>query len=137
CILGISPSVSQIQRTEAETIAKDFGFNFDTVETQEFEDPDYLANPSNRCYFCKSELFEKLNAVAGAKAIVLDGTNADDVGGHRPGRQAANEKNVRSPLVEVGLTKSDIRELSRIHGLPSWDKPASPCLSSRVAYGVP
>ncbi|MGH9820056.1 MAG: ATP-dependent sacrificial sulfur transferase LarE, partial [Pyrinomonadaceae bacterium] len=137
CILGISPSVSEIQRNEALSIAEAFGFNFRTIDTQEFENPEYVANPNNRCYFCKSELFEKLTSIATSEMIefVVDGTNADDIGGHRPGRQAAVENEVRSPLVEIGMTKAEIREMSRIHGLPSADKPASPCLASRVAYG--
>ena len=139
CVLGISPSVSAIQREEARSIADQFKLNFRTIDTEEFDNPDYIANPSNRCYFCKSELFEKLGLIAVNEGIayVVDGTNADDVIGHRPGRQAANEKDVRSPFVEVGMTKPEIRELSRAHDIPSWDKPASPCLSSRVAYGVP
>jgi pyridinium-3,5-biscarboxylic acid mononucleotide sulfurtransferase len=139
CVLGVSPSVSEVQRAEAESIAGRFGFNFRLVETEEMNDPDYRANPNNRCYFCKSELYGKLSALAAENeiAFVLDGTNADDTGDYRPGRAAAEEKNVRSPLVEVGLTKNEIRQLSRSHGLPSWDKPASPCLSSRIAYGVP
>jgi uncharacterized protein len=139
CILGISPSVSQVQREEAKSVAKAFNFNFRTIDTDEFENPEYIANPNNRCYFCKSELFEKLKTIAEQTGIdtIVDGTNADDLGGHRPGRQAADEKGVRSPLVEVCMTKAAIRELSHLHGLPSWDKPASPCLSSRVAYGVP
>lgn len=139
CVLGISPSVSAVQRDEAASIAEDFGFRFRMIKTDEFENPDYVANPHNRCYFCKSELFEKLKAIAVQEGIenVVDGTNSDDLGGHRPGRLAAQENSVRSPLVEAGLTKTDIRELSREHGLPSWDKPASPCLSSRIAYGVP
>jgi pyridinium-3,5-biscarboxylic acid mononucleotide sulfurtransferase len=138
-VLGISPSVSSDQRTQAAEMAANFRFNFRTVETEEFADPNYLANPSNRCYFCKSELFAKLSAIARDENFkaVFDGTNADDIGGHRPGRAAADEKGVVSPLVDVGLTKAEIRELSQMHGLPTWDKPASPCLSSRVAYGVP
>lgn len=138
-VLGLSPSVSATQRNEAVSIAKDLEFNFRTIDTDEFKDPNYLANPGNRCYYCKSELFEKLRSVAEAAGVptIIDGTNADDVGGHRPGRQAANEKGVRSPLVEVGMTKDEIRAMSLLHGLPSWDKPASPCLSSRIAYGVP
>jgi len=139
CILGLSPSVSQIQRTEAANIAKQFEFNFETIETDEIENPQYAANPSNRCYFCKSELYTKLSGIAGERGIgyVFDGTNADDVGDYRPGRIAAGENNVRSPLVECGITKAEIRKLSKLQGLPSWDKPASPCLSSRIAYGVP
>jgi uncharacterized protein len=139
CILGLSPSVSQIQRDEALEVAERFEFNFETIDTDEFSDPNYLANPSNRCYFCKSELYTKLSAVAASRhtKYVVDGTNADDIGDHRPGRLAAGENNVRSPLVECSMTKADIRFLSKLQGLPSWDKPASPCLSSRIAYGVP
>lgn len=139
CILGLSPSVSRVQRTEAANIAKQFEFSFETIETNEIENPEYAANPSNRCYFCKSELYTKLSGIADERGIsyVVDGTNADDVGDYRPGRAAAGEHDVRSPLVEFGMTKSEIRELSKLHGLPSWDKPASPCLSSRIAYGVP
>ena len=139
CIIGISPSVSQIQREEADKIAEQFKFNYEKISTEELSDSNYLANPTNRCYFCKSELYGKLNELAENRKIefILDGTNADDVGDHRPGRQAAQEKNVRSPLVEVGLTKDEIRQLSKKHNLPTWDKPASPCLSSRIAYGIP
>lgn len=139
CITGLSPSVSEFQRTEAAKIAGDFEFNFETLETSELSDPSYQANASNRCYFCKSELYGKLADVAEARglAFVLDGTNYDDTADHRPGRTAANENHVRSPLVEVGMTKSEIRQLSRQQGLSSWDKPASPCLSSRIAHGVP
>lgn len=139
CVLGLSPSVSSRQRNEAQTIAADFGFNFRTISTDELDDPHYSANPTNRCYFCKTELYQKLKQLAGDLDIehIVDGTNADDTGDHRPGRMAATEKGVRSPLAEVGMTKADIREMSKVHGLPSWDKPASPCLSSRIAYGVP
>ena len=139
CVLGVSPSVASAQREEAESLADKFGFHFQTLETEEFADPNYIANPSNRCYFCKSELFDKLTALAKRHGIaeVVDGTNTDDIGGHRPGRLAAEERSVRSPLVESGMTKKDIRDLSKMHGLPTWDQPSSPCLSSRVAYGVP
>ena len=139
CVLGLSPSVSSFQRSEAKDLAAKLRFNFETIETVELDDPHYSSNPTNRCYFCKSELYSKLSAVAAERGIsvVLDGTNFDDVSDVRPGRIAATENDVRSPLVEVGLTKTDIRERSRVHGLPTWDKPASPCLSSRIAYGVP
>ena len=139
CLLGLSPSVSQIQREEAEKIARRFDFNFQTVDTEEFDNPNYTNNPTNRCYFCKSELYGKLSALAKTQNLkfVVDGTNADDTKDYRPGRVAAEENLVRSPLVEVGLTKQEIRELSKNHRLPTWDKPASPCLSSRIAYGVP
>jgi TIGR00268 family protein len=139
CVMGISPSVSRFQREEAEKIAREFGFNYRTIQTEEIENPDYRANPSNRCYFCKSELYGKLFPFAQASGIefVLDGSNTDDVSDFRPGRQAARERGVRSPLIEAGLSKAEIRELSRRQNLPTWDKPASPCLSSRIAYGVP
>jgi pyridinium-3,5-biscarboxylic acid mononucleotide sulfurtransferase len=139
CLLGISPSVSQIQREEAEKIAEQFKFNFQIIQTEELENPNYQANPTNRCYFCKTELYGKLSSIAQEKNLdfVIDGTNADDVGDYRPGRAAAEEKNVRSPLVESGLSKNEIRKLSKQHGLSTWDKPASPCLSSRIAYGIP
>ena len=139
CITGISPSVSENQKNEAEEIARQFKFSFRTIQTDELENPDYQKNPTNRCYFCKTELYGKLSKIAEIEKInfVIDGTNFDDLGDHRPGRVAAEEKSVRSPLIEVGLTKSEIRELSLKHDLPSWDKPASPCLSSRIAHGVP
>ena len=139
CTMGESPSVSAHQRTAANESAAAGGFTFNTIPTFELESEQYAANPSNRCYFCKSELYTKLSAVAMEKgaAFVLDGTNADDLGDHRPGRKAGRENGVRSPLAELGFTKDDIREMSRLHGLASWDKPASPCLSSRIAYGVP
>lgn len=139
CITGISPSVSMEQRAEAAKIAREFNFNFYTIDTEEVENPAYQANPTNRCYHCKTELYGKLVAVAAEKNIeyVLDGTNADDAGDYRPGKAAAQEKGVRSPLIEVGLEKNEIRELSRAQNLSTWDKPASPCLSSRIAYGVP
>jgi uncharacterized protein len=139
CITGISPSVSQIQREEAERTALDFNFNFQTVTTEELENPAYQANPTNRCFHCKTELYGKLSALAKERKIeyVLDGTNTDDLGDHRPGKIAAHEKGVRSPLIEVGLSKNEIRKLSKIQNLSTWDKPASPCLSSRIAYGVP
>jgi pyridinium-3,5-biscarboxylic acid mononucleotide sulfurtransferase len=139
CVLGVSPSVAAVQRDEATAVADQFNLNFQIIQTDEIENPDYRANPTNRCYFCKTELYGKLSALAGKLGIgfILDGTNADDTGDYRPGRQAAQEKAVRSPLVEVGLTKNEIRQLSKKHALPTWDKPASPCLSSRIAYGVP
>ncbi len=139
CVTGISPSVSQAQREEAERIAKDFNFNFQTIQTDELENPAYQANPNNRCYHCKTELYGKLSTLAEKKKIeyILDGTNTDDVGDYRPGKIAAQEKGVRSPLIEVGLSKNEIRQLSKMQNLSTWDKPASPCLSSRIAYGVP
>ena len=139
CVMGISPSVSQFQRAEGRSVADTFGFNFETLETSELDDSNYAANPTNRCYFCKSELYDKLQAEADARGIghILDGTNADDILDHRPGRAAAAERNVRSPLAEIGFSKDDIRERSKAHELVTWDRPSSPCLSSRIAYGVP
>jgi uncharacterized protein len=139
CVLGLSPSVSQKQREEARKIAEEFKFNFQTVETDELENPLYQANPTNRCYHCKTELYGKLSSIAEANEIefVLDGANTDDLGDYRPGRSAAAEQSVRSPLIEVGLSKSEIRELSKNQKLPTWSQPSSPCLSSRIAYGVP
>ena len=139
CVMGISPSVAQSQREEAEKIAQDFNFNYHVLKTEELENPNYQANPTNRCYFCKSELYGKLTPFAQQKNIefILDGSNLDDTSDFRPGRQAARENNVRSPLIEVELSKAEIRHLSKKHNLPTWDKPASPCLSSRIAYGIP
>lgn len=139
CVLGVSPSVAGWQRERAEESASRFGFNLKIISTDELADPNYAANPVNRCYFCKSELYGKLGTLSSKEgvAFVLDGTNADDLSDFRPGRRAADEKSVRSPLAEVGLTKKEIRELSRCMDLPTWDMPASPCLSSRIAHGDP
>lgn len=139
CLMGLSPSVSNRQRVDAAEFAARFGLNFETVRTDELENAEYVANPNNRCYFCKTELYGTLSRLARDRGVdyVLDGANADDVADYRPGRTAATENEVRSPLVEVGLTKAEIRQLSKDHGLPTWDRPASPCLSSRIAYGVP
>lgn len=139
CVTGISPSVSTAERENAQRIAEDFNFNYTTVQTDELENPNYQSNPTNRCYFCKTELYGKLSALAQDKqiAIIIDGANTDDVQDYRPGREAAKENSVRSPLIEADLSKAEIRELSRRHNLPTWDKPASPCLASRIAYGVP
>jgi pyridinium-3,5-biscarboxylic acid mononucleotide sulfurtransferase len=136
CVTGISPSVAKTERDMAKKIAENFKFNYKTLETDELNDPNYQANPTNRCYFCKTELYGKLGTIAGEQ-ILIDGSTTDDLGDYRPGREAAKENNVRSPLIEVGLSKAEIRELSKKHNLPTWDKPASPCLSSRIAYGIP
>jgi uncharacterized protein len=139
CILGLSPSVSAFQREQALATARELGLSFETLKTDEIKNDHYSANPSNRCYFCKDELYAKLNAVASERqiAFVADGMNADDLTDHRPGRIAADEWKVRSPLAEVGLTKNEIRELSRAAGISGWEKPSSPCLASRIAYGTP
>lgn len=139
CVLGVSPSVSEHQRTEAFKAAEDHSLDLRTIDTYELDDDRYTANPENRCYFCKSELYGKLSTLATetSSAFIVDGTNHDDISGHRPGMAAAQETGVRSPLAEVGMTKDDIRERSKANGIEGWDKPASPCLASRVAYGVP
>lgn len=138
-VMGISPSVSQHQRNEAVRLAADHHLNFQTIDTDEFRNAQYVANPANRCYFCKSELYSKLTDLAHTANInnIIDGANFDDIREHRPGRVAASEKLVISPLAEAGLTKEEIRTLSKNLGIVGWDKPASPCLSSRVATGVP
>ena len=138
-VTGESPSYPDFQRQDALTVVKQFSIPHEFIFTEEIHDPNYQANPVNRCYFCKHELFTKLAEVARQRsyAFVCDGNNADDVGDYRPGRQAAKELNVRSPLIEAGLTKSEIRQLSARAGLPVWDRPASACLSSRIPYGMP
>lgn len=139
CVTGLSPSLAESQREELFALARARGFHHETLNTEELDDPRYLRNASDRCYFCKSELYAKLAPLARARglAAVVDGSTTDDLGDYRPGRAAAAERGVRSPLVEVGMSKREVRELSRRAGLPTWDKPASPCLSSRIAYGTP
>ena len=139
CVTGISASVSEIQRKRSSNLARQFGFNFRVVDTNELADPDYLKNGADRCFYCKDELYSVLQSISTefGDAIILDGTNADDLTDHRPGRTAARQRNVRSPLAETGFTKLEIRERSKALGLPTWDLPASPCLSSRIAHGVP
>lgn len=138
-VTGESPSYPDFQRQDALALVRDFAIPHETISTEEINDPNYQANPTNRCYFCKHELFDKLTTLAQERgfAFVCDGNNADDVGDYRPGRQAAAELQVRSPLIEAGLTKADIRMLARAAGLPVWDRPASACLSSRIPYGMP
>jgi uncharacterized protein len=130
-----SPSYPERHRQLAIQIARDFGLRHEIIQTNELERPEYRANPANRCYYCKHELYTHLSRIAtGRGAVIVDGNNADDRGDYRPGRQAAREFGVRSPLDEVDLTKDEIRELSRRAGLPSWNEPASACLSSRIPY---
>ena len=133
-----SPSYPAAHRELALAVAKQCGFRHEFIATSEMSSPAYTANPSNRCYYCKQELFGRLTSLARARglAAVVDGNNADDRGDYRPGRDAAREHGVQSPLDAVGLTKSDIRQLSRRLGLPTWDQPASACLSSRIPYGA-
>jgi uncharacterized protein len=131
-----SPSYPDTHRQLALSIAGDFGFAHEMIHTAELERPEYRANPANRCYYCKDELYSSLSALATERgiAVVVDGNNADDRGDYRPGRQAAREFGVRSPLDEADLSKDEIRELSRRAGMPTWDEPASACLSSRIPY---
>jgi pyridinium-3,5-biscarboxylic acid mononucleotide sulfurtransferase len=136
CVTADSPSYPDRHRQLALSLAARFGFQHEIIHTAELDRPEYRANPANRCYYCKHELYTHLSAIARERgiAVIADGSNADDRGDYRPGRQAAREFSVRSPLDEAGLTKSDIRELSRRAGLPTWDEPASACLSSRIPY---
>src|SRR5437763_6735030 len=130
-----SASYPERHRQLAIQIARDFGLRHEIIHTRELDRPEYRANPANRCYYCKHELYTHLSHLATARgAVVVDGNNADDRGDYRPGRQAAREFGVRSPLDEVNLTTTEIRELSRRAGLPTWDEPASACLSSRIPY---
>jgi uncharacterized protein len=138
-VTGISPSVPQSEREEAKALAAQIGIRHITIDTQEMDDPGYVANSPLRCYHCKTELYGKLGPLAAQLGLnrVVDGSNLDDTGDFRPGRKAAAEHGVASPLVEAGLTKAEIRELSRARGLPTWHKPAMACLSSRIPYGTP
>ena len=132
-----SASYPESHRQLALRVAHDFQIAHEIIHTHELERADYRANPANRCYYCKQELYAHLSALARARgfAVIADGSNADDRGDYRPGRQAAREYGVRSPLDEADLSKAEIRELSRQAGLPTWDVPASACLSSRISYG--
>src|SRR5205814_8748516 len=136
-VIADSPSLPRRELDEAMAIAQEFHIPLRIVRTKEFDNPDYLSNPANRCYFCKHELFAELVPLARAEgfAVLAYGENASDVGDYRPGAQAAAEFEVRAPLKEVGLTKAEIRELSAKLGLPTADKPQMACLSSRVPYG--
>jgi uncharacterized protein len=139
CVTGESASLASHIRGEIGELVTRFGFHHETIQTDELADARYLANAPDRCYFCKTELYGKLAPLARERgfAVVVDGSTTDDLGDYRPGRAAAGERGVRSPLIEVEMSKREVRELSRRAGLPTWDKPASPCLSSRIAYGTP
>lgn len=136
---GLSDTYPEEEMDEAKALAAEIGAEHLRVNTMELTDPRYASNNSQRCFFCKTELYSKLVSVAKERGFVwvLDGTNADDLGDHRPGLRAARDWNVRSPLVEAGLTKKEIREISNELGLRTWDKPAFACLSSRFLYGDP
>jgi pyridinium-3,5-biscarboxylic acid mononucleotide sulfurtransferase len=136
--IGVSPSYPKRELDAATDLAQQRGFRYRLVNTEEHLDSRYAANPGNRCYFCKSELYDRLSAIRAEEGadVILDGTNASDLGGHRPGYAAAKERGVRSPLAELGINKERVRQLAQRLDLPVWDKPASPCLASRVPTGV-
>ena len=135
-VTGKSASLAQRELTAATEFAQSIGVAHHVIDTEEVASPDYAANPVNRCYYCKSELYFQLRKVVEQRGLktIVNGTNVDDLGDHRPGLMSAREANVRSPLCEAGFTKQDVRDLARQLGLPVWDKPAMPCLSSRIPY---
>ncbi len=138
-VTGVSPSVPPSEVEEAKELARQIGIAHELIDTREMDDPEYTRNNPDRCFHCKDELYSRLSDIARQRgfAYVIDGCNLDDTGDFRPGRRAAQQHGVRSPLVEAGLTKANIRDLSRHRGLPTWDKPAMACLSSRIPYGTP
>ena len=137
-VTAVSLSLASGELEDAQELAAQIGIRHVVLKTQEFENESYLANPANRCYFCKTELYSRLESRLSEldADVICNGANVDDVGDYRPGMTAATEHSVRSPLIEAGLKKSDVRELAKLWSLPCWDKPAMPCLSSRIAYGV-
>src|SRR6266487_7057781 len=138
-ITADSASIPESHKRDAIDFARQFGIRHELIATHEFENPDYLKNDANRCFHCKDELFERLEEVGRERGIehIVYGVNRDDLGDYRPGQNAAKLHQVKAPLVEADLTKAEIRELSRLAGLPTWDRPASACLSSRIPYGTP
>lgn len=137
--IGVSPSYPTREMRQAAELAESLGVTYRLVNTEEHLDPNYAANPVNRCYFCKSELHDRLKAIAEDEGwvVVADGNNASDVGDFRPGMEAARARDVRSPLLEAGITKAEVRQIAKALGMPVWDKPAMACLSSRVPHGTP
>jgi uncharacterized protein len=138
-VTGVSPSLAASERDEAEALARRLGARHRWIETGEMGQPSYVANAPDRCYYCKTDLFERLRLLARSEGYpwVVEGANLDDLGDVRPGRQAAREQGIRSPLVEAGLDKAAVRELSKALGLPTWEKPAMACLASRIPHGTP
>jgi len=138
-ITADSASIPESHKRDAEDFVRHFGIAHEYIETHEFENPDYLKNDASRCFHCKDELFTRLEEVGRERGIahIIYGVNQDDLGDYRPGQNAAKIHQVKAPLVEAGLSKAEIRELSRVAGLPTWDRPASACLSSRIPYGTP
>jgi uncharacterized protein len=134
-----SASIPESHKRDAEQFARQAGFRHEYVETGEFENPAYVRNAPDRCFHCKDALFDTLEALGRERGIpnIVYGVNVDDLGDYRPGQSAAQQHEVKAPLVEAGLRKAEIRELSRLAGLPTWDRPASACLSSRIPYGTP
>ncbi len=137
-VIGRSASYPEVQWAAARELADRFGIPLEEVDTEELRDPAYRANPTDRCYFCKRELWAKLGAVWRERGfdVLIDGTNTDDLREHRPGAVAGREAGIRSPLVELGWDKAAVRRAARVLGLPTWDAPAAPCLSSRIQYGL-
>lgn len=137
-VTAVSPSLASGELDTARELAAAIGIRHLVIRTEEFDNESYTSNPSNRCYFCKTELYSQLESRLAELEVdvIVNGANLDDRGDHRPGMQAASEHAVRSPLMEAGLTKAEVRELAKHWGLPVWDKPATPCLSSRLAYGL-
>jgi len=138
-VTAVSPALAKRELKETVSLAARFGFPHRIIHTNEMEREGYVANSPQRCYFCKTELYSQLTELADQESIkwVVNGANTDDIGDYRPGMVAASEHRVRSPMVEVGLTKADVRVIAKILDIPIWDKPAQPCLSSRIPYGTP
>ena len=138
-VTAVSPALAQRELADTHALARQFGFAHRVITTQEMEREGYVANTSQRCYFCKDELYTHLDKIKEQEgyAWVANGANLDDLGDYRPGLRAASEHQARSPLVEAGLNKSDVRRLAQELEIPIWDKPAQPCLSSRIPYGTP
>jgi uncharacterized protein len=134
-----SPSLPRSHRQDCAEFVERFGIAHEFIETKEFENPDYVRNGPDRCFHCKDELFARLEEIGRERAIghIVYGVNLDDLGDYRPGQNAAKRRQVAAPLADAGLTKAEIRELSRAAGLPTWDRPAAACLSSRIPYGTP